>query len=71
MLITNCLQKPQFVIHLVEASAELEFLYHNRALHSLYSIVETLFARWSIFPLLDAFLTCRERRRLLLAIWFS
>lgn len=62
-------KKPRFVIHLVEASAELEFLYHNRALHPLYSSVETLFARfaWSIFPLLDAFLTCRERRRLLLA----
>ncbi|PVH91208.1 hypothetical protein DM02DRAFT_706327 [Periconia macrospinosa] len=63
------MEKPRFVIHLVEASAELEFLYHNRALHPLYSSVETLFARfaWSIFPLLDAFLTCRERRRLLLA----
>ncbi|PVH98616.1 hypothetical protein DM02DRAFT_530748, partial [Periconia macrospinosa] len=62
------LEKPRFVIHLVEASAELEFLYRNRALHPLYSSVETLFARfaWSIFPLLDAFLTCRERRRLLL-----
>ena len=42
---------------------------HNRALHSLSSSIEILFARfaWTIFPLLDAFLTCRERRRLLLA----
>ncbi|KAH8712037.1 hypothetical protein GQ44DRAFT_625931 [Phaeosphaeriaceae sp. PMI808] len=62
-------EKPKLVTHLVEASAELEYLYHNRALHSLRSSVETLFARfaWSIFPLLDTFLTCRARRRLLLA----
>ncbi|KAH7111094.1 hypothetical protein B0J11DRAFT_498739 [Dendryphion nanum] len=61
-------KKPQYVTHIVEASAELEFLYHNRALHSLYSSAETLFSRfaWSIFPLVDGFLTCRERRRLLL-----
>lgn len=62
-------EKLRYVIHIVEASAELEFLYHNRALHPLYSSPETLFARfaWSIFPLVDGFLTCRERRRLLLA----
>ncbi|KAH7111789.1 hypothetical protein B0J11DRAFT_598420 [Dendryphion nanum] len=62
-------KKPRYVTHVVEASAELEFLYHNRALHSLYSSAETLFAQfaWSIFPLVDGFLTCRERRRLLLA----
>ncbi|CAI6225658.1 unnamed protein product [Periconia digitata] len=38
------LEKPRFVIHLAEASAKLEFLYHNRALHTLHSSVETLFA---------------------------
>lgn len=62
-------KKLKLVTHLVEASEELEYLYHNRALHSLDSSIETLFARfaWSIFPLLDTFLTCCERRRLLLA----
>ncbi|KAF2728377.1 hypothetical protein EJ04DRAFT_591703 [Polyplosphaeria fusca] len=62
-------ENPRLVTHLVEASAELEYLYHNRAMHSLRSSIETLFARfaWTIFPLLDAFLTCRERRRLLVA----
>ncbi|KAF1993929.1 hypothetical protein P154DRAFT_448872 [Amniculicola lignicola CBS 123094] len=61
--------KPQLVTHLIEPSAEMEYLYHNRSLHPLHSSIETLFARfaWSIFPLLDAFLTGRERRRLLLA----
>jgi hypothetical protein len=38
------LEKPRFVIHLAEASAELDFMYHNRALHALYSIVETVFS---------------------------
>lgn len=62
-------EKPQLVTHLVRASAELEHLYHNRALHSLHSSIETLFARfaWTIFPLLNAFITCRARRRLLVA----
>jgi ABC-type multidrug transport system permease subunit len=56
------------VTHLIEASAELEHLYHNRALHSSSSSIEILFARfaWTIFPLLKAFLTFRKRRRLLL-----
>lgn len=62
-------EKPRLVTHLVEASAELEHWYHNRALHSVCSSIETLFARfaWTIFPLLDGFLVSRARRRLLLA----
>jgi HNH endonuclease len=60
---------PQLVTHLLEPSAELEYLYHNRRLQSMHSSIQVLFARfaWSIFPLLDGFLTCRVRRRLLLA----
>ena len=59
---------PQLVTHLLEASAELEYLYHNRVLQSMRSSIQMLFVRfaWTIFPLLGGFLTCRERRRLLL-----
>lgn len=50
-------KKPRLVTHLVEALAELEHLYHNRALHSLTSSIEIVFARfaWTIFSLLDPF----------------
>lgn len=59
---------PQVVTHLLEASAELEYMYHNRRLQSMRSSVQLPFARfaWTIFPLLDGFLTCQARRRLLL-----
>ncbi|KAI9861275.1 MAG: hypothetical protein M1813_005448 [Trichoglossum hirsutum] len=62
-------ERPRLVTHLIDASAELEHLYHNRVLHSQGPSIEAFFARfaWSIFPLLDTFLTHRERRRLLLA----
>jgi hypothetical protein len=60
-------EHPQLVTHLLEASAELEYLYHNRALQSLRSSIQMLFARfaWTVFLLLDGFWTCREPRRLL------
>ena len=59
---------PNFVIHLLDESAELHGLYHNRRLQPIRARIETFFARfaWSIFPLLDEFLTCGKRRRLLL-----
>lgn len=62
-------EKPRLVTHLVEASAELEHWYHNRALHSVGSSIEVLFVRfaWTIFPLLDGFLVSPVSRRLLLA----
>jgi HNH endonuclease len=61
-------EHPQLVTHLLEASTELENLYHNRRLQSMRWSIETLFTRfaWTIFPLLDSFLTCQQRRRLLL-----
>ena len=61
-------EHPQIVVHLLEASPELEYLYHNRRLQSVCSSIQMLFARfaWTVFPLLKGFLVCRERRRLLL-----
>ena len=61
------LESPRLITHLLEASAELEHLYHNCELQSTPSSIQTYFARfaWAIFPLLDAFLTCRERHCLL------
>ncbi|RYO04902.1 hypothetical protein AA0121_g12595 [Alternaria tenuissima] len=56
----------RLVLHLLEPSAELEHLYHNRELHPSDVGGETLFARfaWTLFPLLEAFLSCKEDRRL-------
>jgi hypothetical protein len=56
----------RLVLHLLEASAEFEHLYHNRELHQSDVGIETLFARfaWTLFPLLGAFLSCKEDRRL-------
>jgi hypothetical protein len=58
--------KMRLVLHLLEPSAEFEHLYHNRELHQSDVGVEMLFARfaWTLFPLLDAFLSCKESRRL-------
>lgn len=58
---------PRLVTHLIEASAELEHLYHNRALHPVGSRVENIFARFafSVFPQLTPFLTYQRRRLLL------
>jgi hypothetical protein len=57
---------PNFVIHLLEESAELHSLYQNRRLQPIRAGIEMFFARfaWSIFPLLEGFLTNGERRRL-------
>ncbi|KAH6510836.1 hypothetical protein HBI81_252900 [Parastagonospora nodorum] len=56
----------RLVLHLLEASAEFEHLYHNCELHQSDVGIETLFARfaWTLFPLLEAFLSCKEDRRL-------
>ncbi|KAB2100127.1 hypothetical protein AG0111_0g11654 [Alternaria gaisen] len=56
----------RLVLHLLEPSAELEHLYHNRELHPSDVGGEMLFARfaWTLFPLLEAFLSCKEDRRL-------
>ncbi|KAK4978309.1 hypothetical protein LTR28_006308 [Elasticomyces elasticus] len=56
----------RLVVHLLEPSAELEHLYHNRELHASAVGIEMLYARfaWSLFPLLGAFLSCRTNRRL-------
>ena len=56
----------RLVLHLLEPSAEFEHLYHNRELHPSDVGVEMLFARfaWTLFPLLEAFLSCKEDRRL-------
>jgi hypothetical protein len=56
----------RLVLHLLEPSAEFEYLYHNRELHQSDVGVEMLFARfaWTLFPLLEAFLSCKEDRRL-------
>lgn len=64
----SSLRSPQLVTHLVEASGELEHLYHNRLLQPMRSSIELLFARfaWTILPFLESFLIGRERRRLLL-----
>ena len=61
------LEHPQLVTHLLEASTELEHLYHNRRLQSTRSSIEMFFTRfaWTIFPLLAGFLNCQQRRRLL------
>ncbi|KAL1796175.1 hypothetical protein ACET3X_004715 [Alternaria dauci] len=58
--------KMRLVLHLLEPSPEFEHLYHNRELHQSDVGVEMLFARfaWTLFPLLDAFLLCKEKRRL-------
>lgn len=56
----------RLVLHLLEPSAEFEHLYHNRELHQSDVGVEMLFApfAWTLFPLLEAFLSCKEDRRL-------
>lgn len=63
----SSLRSSQLVTHLVEASGELEQLYHNRMLQPMQSSIELLFARfaWKILPLLESFLIGRERHRLL------
>ncbi len=64
----SSLRSPQLVTHLVEASGELEHLYHNRLLQPMRSSIDLLFARfaWTILSFLESFLIGRERRRLLL-----
>lgn len=59
---SNCI-----VTHLVEASAELESLYHNHRLQPVQHSIELMFARfaWTIFPWLDAFLTGGKSRTLI------
>jgi hypothetical protein len=56
----------RLVLHLLEPSAEFEHLYHNCDLHQSDVGVKILFARfaWTLFPLLEAFLSCKEDRRL-------
>ncbi|EDU47324.1 HNH-2 domain-containing protein [Pyrenophora tritici-repentis] len=56
----------RLVLHLLEPSAEFAHLYHNRELHQSDVGVEMLFARfaWTLFPLLEAFLSCKKDRRL-------
>lgn len=53
--------------HLLEPSAEYEYFYHYRELHTSVVGVEMLYARfaWLLFPLLGAFLSCRTNRRLI------
>jgi hypothetical protein len=53
-------------MHLLEESAELEYLYHNRWLQSVPSSIEVFFARfaWTVFPLLGGFLKDQARRLL-------
>ena len=62
------LEHLQLVTHLLEASTELEHLYHNRRLQSTRSSIEMFFTRfaWAIFPSVDSFLTSQQRRCLLL-----
>ncbi|MCJ1299235.1 hypothetical protein MMC08_002027 [Hypocenomyce scalaris] len=62
--------EPQFAVHLVEPSRELESLYHNRALQGLGVSPELLFARfaWTIFPWLAGFLKGRIPRCLQLSV---
>jgi hypothetical protein len=56
----------RLVLYLLEPLAEFEHLYYNRKLHPLDVGVEMLFARfaWTLFLLLEAFLSCKEDRRL-------
>ncbi|KAK1914307.1 hypothetical protein P3342_007553 [Pyrenophora teres f. teres] len=56
----------RLVLHLLEPSAEFAHLYHNRELHPTDVGVEMLFARfaWTLFPLLEPFLSCNQDRRL-------
>jgi hypothetical protein len=58
----------RLVAHLLENSPELEYLHHNRELHTSAVGVDMLYARfaWSVFTLLDAFLECKIDRRLAL-----
>ncbi|KAF2123570.1 hypothetical protein P153DRAFT_371550 [Dothidotthia symphoricarpi CBS 119687] len=58
----------RIVTHLLEPSAELQHLYHNRELHPSAVGGEMLFARfaWSIFPLVSEFLCRNVDRRLAL-----
>ncbi|KAI0570125.1 hypothetical protein TUN199_11183 [Pyrenophora tritici-repentis] len=56
----------RLVLHLLEPSAEFAHLYHNRELQQSDVDIEILFARfaWTLFPLLEAFLSCKKDRRL-------
>jgi hypothetical protein len=59
------------VMHLLGDSPDYETLYHNRALQGRVAVrPEFLFARlaWSIFPLLEPFLTTGLPRRLLVGL---
>jgi hypothetical protein len=60
----------RLVFHLLGSSDEYEHYHHNRELHESKVSAELLFARfaWTLFPLLGAFLSCKEDRRLTLRI---
>jgi hypothetical protein len=56
----------RLVFHLLEPSPEYEHYHHNRELRESAVSPEVLLARfaWTLFPLLGAFLSCKENRRL-------
>lgn len=60
----------RLVFHLLGSSDEYEHYHHNRELHESKVSADLLFARfaWTLFPLLGAFLSCREDRRLTLRV---
>lgn len=60
----------RLVFHLLGSSDEYEHHHHNRELYESKVSADLLFARfaWTLFPLLGAFLSCKEERRLILRI---